>query len=133
VLTATILLAGGVGSGFAQEKTVAARGQFHYQRYCAVCHGDQGKGSGPVAEYLKTTPADLTQTSKKNGGTFPFWRVYRVIDGSEVIVGHGTREMPIWGQELRIEERKSPAHIQEDVIAGRIWQITVYLESIQEK
>lgn len=132
-LMALIVLSIGTNSVLAQDKKVAARGQFHYQRYCAVCHGEQGTGNGPVAQFLKTAPANLTQISKKNQGTFPFWRVYRTIEGSEVVAGHGTREMPIWGEELRSGETKAPAHVQEDLVAGRIWQIIVYLHSLQEQ
>jgi len=52
-----------------------------------------------MAELLRTTrPTDLTQIRKTHGGQFPFWRVYRVIDGREDVRGHGMRDMPIWGQ-----------------------------------
>ena len=30
-----------------------------YQKRCRSCHGDHGKGDGPVAGKLKTPPADL--------------------------------------------------------------------------
>jgi hypothetical protein len=86
-----------------------------------------------MVEYLKVTPADLTQLRKKNGDQFPFWRVYRIIDGREDVPGHGTREMPIWGREIPLDEWAAPQHSQEDIIAGRIWQMIVYLQSIQEK
>ncbi len=127
------LLVGGAGVSLAQEEQVLARGQFHYQRYCAVCHGMQGKGNGPVAEDLTVTPANLTQINKKNEGQFPFWRIYRIIDGREEVRGHGTREMPIWGEEIRIDEKEALPKIQEDLVAGRIWQMISYLQSIQEK
>lgn len=134
ILMGTALLVLGVGSNKAQEEAIVARGQVHYHRYCGACHGDQGKGSGgPLAEYLKITPADLTQLSKKNNGTFPFWQIYRTIDGRNAIKGHGTREMPVWGDELRIDEKAALPRFQEDLIAGRIWQMIVYLESIQER
>jgi mono/diheme cytochrome c family protein len=124
---------GGVGLSLAQEEQIIARGQFHYQRYCSACHGEQGKGTGPVAEYLKTTPADLTQLSKRNGGRFPFWRVYRIVDGREAVRGHGTREMPIWGEEIRVDTRDAVPRLQEDLVAGRLWQMIIYLQSIQDE
>jgi len=37
-----------------------------YNRYCAACHGEDGTGNGPAAEYLYPHPRDLT------GGTFKF-------------------------------------------------------------
>jgi mono/diheme cytochrome c family protein len=124
---------GGVGLSLAQEEQIIARGQLHYQRYCSACHGEQGKGNGPVAEYLKVTPADLTQLSKQNGGHFPFWRVYRIVDGREAVRGHGTREMPIWGEEIRVDAREAVPRLQEDLVAGRLWQMISYLQSIQDK
>jgi mono/diheme cytochrome c family protein len=128
-----LLLAGSAGLSLAQEEQIIARGQVHYQRYCAVCHGEQGKGQGALAEYLKITPTDLTQLSKKNGGHFPFWQVYRVVDGREAVRGHGTREMPLWGEEIRRDEKAALPRFQEDLIAGRLWQLLSYLQSIQEQ
>lgn len=130
---AMLFLAGSAGLSLAREDQILTRGQLHYQRYCSVCHGEQGKGTGPLAEYLKLAPTDLTQISKKNGGQFPFWRVYRIVDGREEVRGHGTRAMPIWGDEIRMDEKKALPQFQEDLVAGRIWQMISYLESIQEK
>jgi len=133
VLIIMLLFTASAGLSLAQEEQLLARGQAHYQRYCAVCHGKQGKGKGPLAEYLKITPTDLTQLSKKNGGQFPFWRIYRIVDGREEVRGHGTRAMPLWGDEIRIDEKEARPQFQEDLIAGRIWQMLSYLQSLQEK
>lgn len=86
------------GQGQAQREEVVKAGRPTYEQYCAVCHGPAGKGDGGAATLLTVKPADLTQLSKKNNGVFPFWQVYRVIDGREEVKGHGTREMPIWGR-----------------------------------
>ena len=116
-----------VGPALAQKDEVKARGEQLYQRYCATCHGKQGKGDGIMAEQLqRTRPADLTQTQNKHGGQFPFWQLYRIIDGREAITGHGPRDMPIWGDWFRTIEDQ-----HEDAVRGRIWQLIYYLESIQ--
>lgn len=128
-----LLAAISAGSSLAQEAQIRARGQFHYQRYCAVCHGEQGTGNGPMAADLRVPPADLTQLSKKNGGQFPFWQAYRVVEGREAVRGHGTREMPLWGEELRREENAALPRLQEDLVAGRIWQLLWYVQSLQEQ
>jgi mono/diheme cytochrome c family protein len=133
VLLVMLLFAGSAGLSLAQEEQIIARGQLHYQRYCSVCHGEQGRGNGPLAEYLKITPTDLTQLGKKNGGQFPFWQVYRMVDGREAVRGHGTREMPLWGEEIRRDEKAALPRFQEDLVAGRLWQMLSYLQSIQEK
>jgi len=35
-------------------------GKETYRSQCEPCHGDQGKGDGPAARFLETTPRDLT-------------------------------------------------------------------------
>jgi mono/diheme cytochrome c family protein len=52
-----------------------------YRAYCASCHGENGKGDGPVAPALKATVPDLTVITKNNGGKFPVARVQRIITG----------------------------------------------------
>jgi mono/diheme cytochrome c family protein len=116
--------------GQAQE-VVLTSGKLEYQQYCAICHGKEGKGGGSMADLLRAKPADLTQLSKKNRGQFPFWRVYRTIDGREEVMGHGTRTMPIWGSHFLVEEGGGP--LDEHVVLGRILALVYYLESLQMK
>ena len=60
--------------------------------YCAPCHGYDGKGSGPVAGTLKTTPPDLTELATRNGGAFPADRIAAFLakraDHSTMRIGH---------------------------------------------
>jgi mono/diheme cytochrome c family protein len=72
-------------------------GKVEYQSKCASCHGSDAKGDGPIADQLKTPPADLTQLAKKNGGVFPLSAVYEKIDGRQEVKAHGRRDMPVWG------------------------------------
>ena len=69
--------------GWAQEDEIIAGGKIKYQQYCANCHGATGKGDGEMAALMVFKPTNLTQLSKQNKGEFPFWRVYRAIDGRE--------------------------------------------------
>jgi len=75
-------------------------GQQLYARYCASCHGMQGRGDGPVASSLTIEVPDLTLLARRAGGTFPRDRVIRIIDGRYMIGAHGSRIMPIWGEEF---------------------------------
>ncbi len=59
-------------------------------------------GDGSVVELLKRSPPDLTPLSRKNGGVFPIDRVCQTIEGGTV-TAHGSREMPIWGRDYRIQ------------------------------
>jgi mono/diheme cytochrome c family protein len=68
-----------------------------FKTYCAVCHGEDAKGSGPAASALKKAPADLTGIAKRHGGKFSAADVEAVIKGTQVMAAHGNRAMPIWG------------------------------------
>jgi len=69
-----------------------------YKAYCAVCHGPNGRGDGPMARALKTPPADLTKIAAANAGVYPLGRVEKIIAGEEESgASHGTQAMPIWG------------------------------------
>lgn len=101
-------------------------GKAVYERYCAVCHGVDGKGQGPMAEVLKPTPTDLTLISKWNQGVFPYDRVYELIDGRVEVMGHGSGQMPIWGDAFA---RDADDHTP----YARIMELVFYLQSIQQK
>ena len=131
VLLMTMVSGLAVSPSLAQEEEVITQGRVYYQRYCAACHGQAAKGNGPLAPDLKVKPADLTQMSKKSGGEFPFWRVYRVIEGREEVKGHGTREMPIWGTQFKIEIQEENTETRAFRVAGRILVLVEYLRSIQ--
>jgi mono/diheme cytochrome c family protein len=117
--------------GLAQEEVVLNNGEREYQAYCATCHGAQGKGNGPMSTILTVVPADLTQIRKKNNGEFPFWRVYKIIDGRDMVRGHGARGMPVWGAYFLSEE--GGGYLDEDRVIGRVLGLVYYLQSIQEK
>lgn len=117
--------------GLAQEETVLSNGKEEFLGYCASCHGVSGAGNGPMAGILTTKPADLTQLRKKHDGQFPFWRVYRIIDGREEVMAHGVRHMPVWGTHFLLEEGGGPATGER--VIGRILGLVYYLQSIQQK
>lgn len=99
-----------------------------YKAYCAVCHGPNAKGDGPMAMFLKTAPSDLTRISARNGGMFPLAKVRRTISGEEPLPsGHGTRDMPLWGPIF------SQVAWDQDLGRVRIDNLAKYLESLQAK
>jgi mono/diheme cytochrome c family protein len=117
----------------AQQKLGFPPGRGSYIRYCAVCHGDDGKGDGPAASELKVKPADLTQLAKKSNGAFPSARVARILDGSEPIPGHGSPQKPVWGHEFGAGEKAAGGNVAPSVARQRIQLIIQYITSIQEK
>jgi mono/diheme cytochrome c family protein len=88
----------------------ANSGQAFYLKYCASCHGMDGKGNGPVAKDLKVEVPDLTALKKNNKGVFPLARVISSIDGTRKVRGHGEATMPVWGEVFKeeLKEKRYP-------------------------
>jgi len=114
-------------------------GKREYVLSCAACHGNSGKGDGPVVEYLKKPATDLTIIQRNNKGVFPFARLYDVIDGRLSVVTHGPREMPVWGREfhrdaadLTREFGINPEDAQ-SYVRGRIISLIGYIYTLQAK
>jgi mono/diheme cytochrome c family protein len=124
------------GAALAQEKppityiqpvqVSAANGPEMFRAYCAVCHGSDGRGGGPTAEALRKAPADLTQLSRRSGGTFPRTMVLNTIQGASILAAHGSRDMPIWGVSFR-------ALGDDSMVKLRVANLTDFIESLQRK
>jgi hypothetical protein len=93
-----------------------------------VCHGVDGRGSGPAAEALKVPPSDLTALAKKNGGTYPANHVAAAIHGELRLPAHGSKEMPVWGA---LFWGMSQGHSSE--VQLRVANLNKYVESLQAK
>lgn len=56
-------------------------GQALFAEDCALCHGADGTGDGPMAAGLKTQPADLTRIAARRDGVWPMLEVMSIVDG----------------------------------------------------
>ena len=110
------------------DPSEAGMGQLIYGRYCAACHGREGKGDGPVAPGLVKKPIDLTALASKNGGKFPYDKIARAIDGRETPRAHGTPDMPVWGEVFA-----KTAGTDAPSVGDAVKRITHYVWSIQAK
>jgi mono/diheme cytochrome c family protein len=108
-----------------EQLIYSVKGPELFRAHCAACHGSDAKGGGPMAPALKAKAPDLTLLAKKNGGQFPSARVSHAIVGDEVVVSHGSREMPVWGPIFHQVES------DQDFGAVRLQNLVKYLESIQ--
>jgi mono/diheme cytochrome c family protein len=126
--TLGVLVLAGVVASFAAERTPATaddpNGRDLFIGHCAICHGLDGRGQGPLAEAMKIVPADLTQIAAKHDGTFADAKVSDVIRNGGAVLGHGSRAMLPWG--LYFSERRNPA-----VGKARIKALVAYLKSLQ--
>lgn len=123
VLGATAVLAQDAN----QEFTV---GKEEYLRACAACHGKAADGNGEIATMFKDRVPDLTGIAKRNDGIFPLLKVIQTIDGRAVIRAHGN-PMPVFGNRYRAEADAALLGA-EPLARGRVLELALYLQSIQE-
>ena len=107
---------------------VGQSGKQLFARYCASCHGATGRGDGPVAKSLRPEVPDLTRFAQRHGDFFDRDLVERVIDGRHVIGAHGTRTMPVWGEDLSLANLGNPdaergTRIVITRLADYVWQM----------
>ncbi len=71
------------------------RGEILYSLHCALCHGDTGRGDGPLAEYFTQTPERLYSD-----------RATAEFDGTVyLMITQGVGEMPSLAENLTVRER----------------------------
>ena len=111
-------------------QNVGFSGEKMYVAYCAVCHGMDGKGTGPAAKALKPLPADLTLLTRRNHGKFPTTYVHQAILGDPAMpAAHVHQGMPAWSSLfLSISERAVP----EAEVELRAFNLTTYVKSLQK-
>jgi mono/diheme cytochrome c family protein len=116
-------------SAYAQAKpdaAAAAKGKIIYERYCATCHGTGARGDGVLAADLRVPPTDLTKLAAQNRGKFPFDAVAQSVDGRKTTRGHGTPDMPVWGEIFpKTAGTDSPS------VESAVGRLTHYLWSLQ--
>jgi cytochrome c oxidase cbb3-type subunit 3 len=64
-----------------------------FVRFCAKCHGNEGKGDGPQADALTTKPRDFTDCARMKALTDE--TLFTAIkQGGEAV--HLSKDMPAW-------------------------------------
>jgi mono/diheme cytochrome c family protein len=128
---AALLLIGALGlSACARDTSADANGRELYLRFCASCHGVEGRGDGPLAASLTKPPTDLTKLAARNGGRYDERAVMAAIDGRRQVAAHGTRDMPVWGAIFEEEGRGEPYPAYHALLQSRL--LLDYLGTIQE-
>lgn len=126
-IAATVFFALILYGGTAQPADyVTLSGKELYLRFCASCHGATGRGDGPVAESFTVEVPDLTLIARRAGGSYPRQRIVRIIDGRHILSAHGSRTMPVWGEDLSRLEIGDPnaeraTRIIIDRLADYVW------------
>ena len=107
----------------APSDAVLKAGGETFMRYCALCHGLDGGGLGPLQDALQKAPPDLTRISERNGGKFPTEKIKEIIEHGG-IKSHGMMAMLAWG---KVFNEEIGGERQGEVIDN----LTAYIESLQ--
>ncbi len=81
-------------------------GKALFQTYCLVCHGEQGKGDGPISGKIPTPPSYVSERLMQ----FPPGRIFHVVT-----LGTGIGKMPSYAAQLSMDER---------------WKIVTYVHTV---
>lgn len=131
---ALLLPAAGLGQAEDPRGFQVASGRVTFRTYCASCHGVDGRGDGHVAQYLNVQPSDLTAITQRHDGAFPVDRITAIIDGREPVRGHGSGEMPVWGDIFQspMAAGSGSGEDGEQRADRKILELVRFLESIQD-
>jgi mono/diheme cytochrome c family protein len=99
-----------------------------YKSYCAVCHGNDLKGNGPISPDFKNPPSDLTTLAQRHEGKFPDTYVEDVLRNGVKKPAQGKTEMPTWGPIFASISGTDP-----ELVSIRIVNLTNYIKSMQAK
>lgn len=102
-------------------------GRSLYRSYCATCHGYDAVGDGPMAQHLRVAPTDLSQMQIDNDGIFPEGELFDAIASRRAVAGHGSEDMPVWG-DVFTKVRGGQWKGQE---AQKIANVVAYLRMLQ--
>ncbi len=67
-------------------------GKVHFENYCMVCHGQAGKGDGPVAEKWKPVVVPSLMTDKIRN--YPDGRIFHIITAGQGLMGSYIHQVP---------------------------------------
>lgn len=123
---AVLAFAGTVAAGAKPDAKAGAKGEIAYVRYCISCHGKTARGDGPIANDLRVAVPDLTTLAARSGGGYPYDRVIRIVENGEPLRGHGTPDMPAWGEAF-----KRTRGIEAKTVEEAIRNLAQYLWSLQ--
>ncbi|MFQ6551784.1 c-type cytochrome [Aestuariibius insulae] len=123
----TVLLL--AGPAYAQD---LVEGERTFFVFCSSCHGEAGRGDGPMAKILTVPVPDLSMLRINNDGTFPMTRVLRQVDGRDPELAH-SGVMPAFG--MLLEDIPVPHQLpsgQTIMTEKGLLDVALWLESIQE-
>lgn len=105
--------------------SAATSGAALYGAFCASCHGETGRGDGPVADLAPVRPSDITVLSRSNGGVYPRREVMEVLEGTRAQRTHAGG-MPNWREVIARNENNDERRIK-----ARLDALVEHVETLQ--
>jgi mono/diheme cytochrome c family protein len=93
-----------LGNPYRAAPQTLEEGKELFHTYCAVCHGEQGKGDGPISGKIPAPPSYVSDRLMQ----FPPGRIFHVIS-------MGTGKMPSYAAQLSADER---------------WKVVTYVHAV---
>jgi hypothetical protein len=128
LLTVTLVTVLGIArpQGKSEQRPVArqasvASAKEMFLKYCASCHGQDGKGGGPAAVAMKPPPSDLTTISKRHDGKYPAGYVGAVLKFGRSLASHGSYDCRSGDRALR---NSTPFTTQRANNTSTMWSLT---------
>lgn len=90
-------------------EVAVASGRALFREHCVACHGDRGRGNGPLASTLDPKPADLVLHVPQHTAGELFFMITRGMPNSA---------MPAWGSVLTDRQRWQLVHYLAALAAG---------------
>jgi mono/diheme cytochrome c family protein len=116
------------GQKAAVRQPSVASGKETFVKYCASCHGEDGKGNGPAAMALKPPPSDLTALSVRHEGKYPAGYIAALVKFGRSLAAHGSLDMPVWGSRFKeLDPVRDPTGQQ------HVDDVVEYIRSLQAK
>jgi mono/diheme cytochrome c family protein len=97
-----------------------------YANHCSSCHGRWAEGDGPMVPIMTIAPPSLRTLRARNADIYPADAIAAYIDGRRLVVSHGDRQMPVWGDVFQ-----SATGGDEALVAARIKAIVAFIETLQ--
>ena len=112
------------GCGERPDSADASAGKEIFDKHCAVCHGPGGNVR--LADQHDPNTPDLRRIAERSPqGRLPRIMLAEIIDGRRIHQAHGSRTMPIWGEQLDVEDSGTADE--------KVSALVKYIESIQTK
>jgi len=129
LITCVAAMSALAGAALAED---AENGQKIFETHCAVCHGLDAYGDGPMAPALLVQPTDLSQLTAENGGVYPVARIVMRIDGRDPLVSHGSM-MPVYGSFFDVDSVPLKAETGQLIMTSSpVVDLVAYLRTLQE-